>query len=247
MKNKRAIIIGASAGLGRSLSIELAKYGVNQITICSSDIRDLLLLKKHIETVYKVNVHCLELKFDSNYSTADEVIMLIKKQKINLIYFPIGFSCNDALLNKNFDLLKYILDVNFVNITYICSSLFRSEIKIRNILFVGFGSIASARGRSTNVFYSASKRALRSFFESLNHALGDSKSNVQYYELGYLDTSLAVGNTKFFKPANVDQIAKKIISNVNKGSIFAYLPSYWFLIVVIIKLIPNYFFKKLKF
>ena len=247
MNNKNAIVIGASAGLGRSLSIELAKYGVSQITICSSDLRDLLLLKKHIETLYNIRVNCLELKFDSNYSTADKVVTLINKQKINLIYFPIGYSCNDGLINKNFNLSKYILDVNFVNIAYICSSVFKSEIKIRNILFVGFGSIASARGRSTNVFYSLSKRALRSYFESLNHALGDSKSNVQYYELGYLDTTLAVGNTKFFKPANVDQIAKKIISNINKGSIFAYLPSYWFLIMAIIKLIPNYFFKKLKF
>ena len=48
-------------------------------------------------------------------------------------------------------------------------------------------------GRSRNVAYSAAKRALASFFESLRHAFADSGVVVQFYVLGYMDTELAAG------------------------------------------------------
>ncbi len=63
---------------------------------------------------------------------------------------------------------------------------------------VGFGSIAAARGRSGNVVHASSKRALESYFESLRHAWAGQGPRVQFYILGYLDTSLASGRTKLF-------------------------------------------------
>ena len=41
-----------------------------------------------------------------------------------------------------------------------------------------------------NVAYSAAKRALASFFESLRHACADTGVAVQFYVLGYMDTEL---------------------------------------------------------
>ena len=246
MRNKTAIIIGASSGLGRSLSIELAKSAVKKIIICSSDIRDLIPLKKHIEVLYNIDVICSEQKYGLDKDAVSKTVKLIKDLKVNLIYFPIGYSCEDNLANMSSKMSQYIMDVNYFCILQICSALHKMALK-KQMLFVGFGSIAASRGRSNNVIYSSSKRALKSFFESLMHSLRKVDSYVQFYDLGYLNTSLAEGKTKIFRPADIDTIARTIVSNINKKDITMYLPSYWFIVVTIIRLIPNYLFKKINF
>ena len=45
---------------------------------------------------------------------------------------------------------------------------------------VAWGSVAAVRGRRRNVAYSAAKRALQSFFESLRHACVGSSVTVQF-------------------------------------------------------------------
>jgi NAD(P)-dependent dehydrogenase (short-subunit alcohol dehydrogenase family) len=52
---------------------------------------------------------------------------------------------------------------------------------------VAWGSVAAVRGRRRNVAYSAAKRALQSFFESLRHACVGSSVTVQFYVHARLD------------------------------------------------------------
>ncbi len=58
---------------------------------------------------------------------------------------------------------------------------------------VGFGSIAAIRGRRSNVIYASAKRALLSYFESLQHLAVGTPVRVHFYQPGYLATSQTFG------------------------------------------------------
>jgi short-subunit dehydrogenase len=105
-------------------------------------------------------------------------------------------------------------------------------------VIVGIGSIAGFRGRSKNVIYSASKRALVSLFESLRAASRDDLLRVHFYHVGYLDTNLSFGKSMPLVTASADALAARIVRNRAKPSAVFFYPRYWFLIGLFVRAVP---------
>ena len=105
--------------------------------------------------------------------------------------------------------------------------------------------MASSLGRKENMIYSASKRALNSYFESLSATFINSDIKIQFYILGYLDTNLTFDKKLILPKASTKQLSAKVLKNMNKSNIKKYYPSWWGLISYLISLIPFFIIKKL--
>jgi short-subunit dehydrogenase len=112
---------------------------------------------------------------------------------------------------------------------------------------VGFGSIAAVRGRSANVVYSAAKRALESYFESLRHRLTSAKVRVQFYRLGYMDTQQSFGKRLLLPKASPEQIARDVVRNLDRDVGFTTRPRFWIAVSLIVRCLPWALFRRLKF
>lgn len=91
-------------------------------------------------------------------------------------------------------------------------------------VIVGFGSVAAVRGRSYNMSYSAAKRALESYFESLRHALSERDIRVQFYVAGFLDTNLAYGVRTHLPKADPHRLADEVVRQLGKDIGMRYFP-----------------------
>jgi short-subunit dehydrogenase len=242
------LIAGASAGLGRCLSQKLASLGHNLILIASGR-EDLEAMASDLVIRHGVRVEVIPADLSAGNEYLDEVEGAIKSLNgLDGIFCPVGaVSASDGVCLHP-DGLKALTHVNYMSIALLITRLWPFLAQPpRPKVVVGFGSVAAGRGRSQNMAYSAAKRALTSFFESLRHAAAGSNITVQFYILGYLDTNQAFGRKTPLPRAGLERLCQKIMDHLQKDFGTTYYPKYWSLITLFLKATPWFLYKRMKF
>ena len=232
------LILGASSGLGRELANILAQNS-NNLIIISRDERDLKAIRSDLENKYKISV-----KYFAFDASSFEEVKNFLNSNLNLlneiqgVMFPIGMvEEQDEIIN---DMLKSnrLIQANMGTVIYFLSKIFPIFLKKNHGVIVGFGSVSAAIGRDVNTVYAASKRGLESFFESLATTAVNSKIKIQFYTLGYLDSNLAYGMKLLLPKGSINRLANIVYKNLKKNYKKIYYPSWWFLIITLIKVLP---------
>ena len=242
-----AIVVGASAGLGRALSEALAARG-HDLVLVAQDARDVDAQAAWLRLKYSIRV----VSVAADAADLERLLAALRDAtsgmtQIHGLYFPAGFTFENDRGTLGVPETRRLLDVNLTSVIVAVADLMPRMLACGPANIVGFGSIASIRGRNANVVYAAAKRALASYFESLRHRCAGSDVRVQFYQLGYLDTQQTFGRKLLFPPASPERVARYVMNNLNhdKGNIF--LPRYWTVIAAILRLLPWSIYKKLQF
>ena len=241
------IVVGASSGLGRALSERLAKEG-KSLLLASSDHRDLLPLASDLQIRFGTEVHCYSHDAEDHGGFAQGLFNYLRgTEPIDGILFPIGYvhktDCGDLAPSG----IERLVNINFLSVVSVASLLLPRMLENKKGVIVGFGSIAGIRGRGINVVYSASKRALQSYFEGLRHRYERYGLLIQFYILGYLDTNLAFGQKLLLPKADPARVAESVVSNFEKRGGTRYLPRFWRPIGIIVRTLPWLIFKRMNF
>lgn len=242
------LIVGASAGLGRRLSQKLASVGHDLILI-SSDPRDLEAMACDLMIKHRVKVEIISADISAQNEYLDNLEKVINTMGgLDGIFCPVGAVSPVDGVHYNPNRVQYLTYVNYISMVSLITKFWTllTE-RPHQTVVVGFGSIAAARGRRQNIVYSAAKRALRSFFESLRHAAANSNVVVQFYILGYLDTNLAFGRRTLLPRANLESLSQRILDNLHRDFSVAYYPRYWYFLIPVLKMIPWFLFKRMEF
>ena len=106
-------------------------------------------------------------------------------------------------------------------------------------------SVAGDRGRRSNYVYGASKGALNVFLEGVRARLDRVGVQVLTIKPGFVATPMTAHLPQgplFAKPS---QVAQGIVKAIEKRRDVVYLPGFWRVIMLIIRVIPGRIFKKL--
>ncbi len=106
-------------------------------------------------------------------------------------------------------------------------------------------SVAGDRGRQSNYLYGAAKATISTYLSGLRNRL--SKSSIQVLDIkpGFVDTPMTADIPKGALWVQPEDIAIGIEKALSKGKDVVYLPFFWRYIMLIIKNIPEFIFKKL--
>lgn len=107
------------------------------------------------------------------------------------------------------------------------------------------GSVAGDRGRASNYIYGAAKGAVALFMGGVRNRLAKVGVSVLTVKPGFVETPMTAHmkkNALFAKPS---QVGKRIYAAMLKGEDIVYVPSFWMLIMLIIRNIPERLFKRL--
>ncbi|MGA8615097.1 MAG: SDR family NAD(P)-dependent oxidoreductase [Xanthobacteraceae bacterium] len=241
-----ALIVGATSGLGRALTRVLAERG-DDLVLVARDPTDLEAEASHLRTVYGVTVTTIS----SDAAAPDAFVATVSGTAadfgdIRSVLLPIGLSRSSDLGAWPLAQTQTLLDVNFTSVATLVEALLPRLIG-RDSVIVGFGSIAALRGRSANVVYSAAKRALESYFESLRHRLSTTKVRVQFYRLGYLDTQQSFGKRLLLPKASPERIARAVARNLDRDLGITTRPRFWIVVSSIVRRLPWPLFRRLDF
>lgn len=107
-------------------------------------------------------------------------------------------------------------------------------------------SVAGDRGRASNYLYGSAKAAVSAFLSGLGQRLYDEGVNVLVIKPGFVDTPMTAGFRKGALWATPQQVARGIVSAIDKRRPLVYLPWFWRPIMAVIKHIPEFIFRRIK-
>jgi short-subunit dehydrogenase len=241
----KSVVIGGTAGLGRELAAQLALRG-DTLLITGRDQLDLDACVSDLQLRYGANVQgiVVEALDQENYLKSLK-LTAFKFGEINNLFLPIGASNTWDDGNQESAELQGILSSNFLSVVLAVQAFQPHFKKTERVEIVSFSSIATIRGRSVNVIYAASKRALESYFESLKISYLKTNVSIKCYRIGYLDTHQSYGKNLLFPKKDSKKAANYLIRTQNGIHSVNYYPRYWRVLAFFIQLLPPGIYKKI--
>lgn len=242
------VIVGASSGAGRAIAEVFAAKGCDLLLV-SREERDTNAVASDLMLRFGVSVKSVRLDLAAPQPDFSEILDDVRGcgEKFKGLLVPAGATSNMDTLDIDTSAIDGLFRVNCLSICRLINEILRAPLIASVITIVGFGSIASIRGRGSNMIYSSAKMAMRFYFESLRHACVDKDVVVQFYVLGYMDTNLAFAYNVPLPKGAPDELAQRVYRDIQKDIGVRFFPSYWLIIAMIIKLIPWSIYKHLKF
>ena len=111
---------------------------------------------------------------------------------------------------------------------------------------IGIGSVAGDRGRQSNYPYGAAKAGLSVFLQGLRNRLAPAGIHVLTVKPGFVDTPMTQGKEGMFLVATPERVARDVLLAWRKGHDVLYTPWFWRWLLLVIRLIPERVFKRLK-
>jgi hypothetical protein len=107
--------------------------------------------------------------------------------------------------------------------------------------------VAGDRGRASNFVYGASKAGLERLLEGLTQKYADSDIHILTVKPGFVDTPMTAGMVeRKLLLASPERVALDIQRAVSRRQRVVYTPWFWWVIMLIIRNLPWFVFKRLK-
>ena len=237
------LIVGASSDIAKACAREYAKNGYD-LYLASRDSKSLEDFKKDIEvrTARVVKLVDLDiLDFDSHQEFWDSL-----DEKPLGVISAVGYLGNQKKAQSDFSEAKRIIDTNYTGLVSLFNIIADDFEARRSGFIVGISSVAGDRGRKSNYIYGSAKAGFSAYLSGLRNRLYSSQVQVVTVKPGFVDTKMTKGMDLPKKlTAKPNEVAKDIFNAQQKGKDIVYTKWIWRYIMLIIKLIPEWQFKKM--
>lgn len=224
---KKAIIIGATSGIGQSLATLLAQ---NKYRVGITGRREALLRESGLE--YQ--------QMDIT-DTADALCKLerLVAQLGGLDLLIISSGTGDINLPLDFGIEKKTIDVNVTGFTAIADWAYRYFDEQDRGHLVAISSIAGLRGATDAPAYNATKSYQINYLESLRLKAVKSGKPIHVTDIcpGFVDTAMAKGEGLFWV-LPVEKAARQIYTAICRKSNVVYVSKRWGLIAFLLRRLP---------
>jgi decaprenylphospho-beta-D-erythro-pentofuranosid-2-ulose 2-reductase len=158
-----------------------------------------------------------------------------------------GVLGEQASAEHNLDQARSLIDNNFTSAALWVLALLEDRSETAPLTIVGIGSVAGDKGRASNFIYGSAKAGFDRFLEGLQHKYDGSSVRVIRVKPGFVDTPMTAGIEKGGPLwATPDRVAADIARAVSKGPRVVYTPWFWWVIMMIIRHLPWFVFRRLK-
>lgn len=245
---QRALIIGASDGLGAALARKLARDGYSLALLARSEEK-LKFLRSEISAngqVASTYVHDI-----TEYNKTPDLLRKIVADLggLDVVVFVAGVNYPPGGIDKyNFENDRKMIEVNLIGAMAWLTPIAEMFHAAKAGQIVGIASVAGDRGRVGNPGYNTSKAGLATYLEALRNRLTRHGVNVLTVKPGFLKTEMlkaAQGATPF--AIDPEKAADDIVSAMKKRKQVIYTASIWRWIMLAIQLVPSVIFRRLSF
>jgi len=237
------LIIGAKSDIAKALAREYAKHGYN-LYLAARDVNELESFSKDIHTRTQRDVVLVELDildFRSHQRMYDEL-----PYKPLGVISAVGYLGEQEKAQVDFEEAQKIIDTNYTGVVSLLNIIAHDFEKRRSGFIVGISSVAGDRGRKSNYIYGSAKAGLTAYLSGLRNRLYDAQVHVLTVKPGFVATKMTEGMDLPSKlTAQPDEVAHDIFQAQQKGKNVLYTKWIWRWVMLIIRSIPEFQFKKM--
>lgn len=239
------IALGSNSEIAQAFVEKALESGESypKIYLFSSNPETTAKFARHIDVKYlqPSEIFTLDLLENVNYSAFDHI-------NSDVLFCASGFlgqNTEEGLYNdKN---TTQIIDVNYAKLIPVLNFFAQKMERQRAGTMIVLSSVAGERGRQSNFIYGSAKAGLTAYLSGLRNYLFSRKVHVMTVKPGFMQTKMTEGlplNPKL--TATPKQAAKVIFKGFKNRKNVVYVVPVWSFIMLIIRNIPEFIFKKMK-
>jgi short-subunit dehydrogenase len=237
---KKAIVIGASSGIGRETAKLLLKSGY-KVAVTGRRINLLNELQQEFGQI------CVAKEMDiTNFESTISTLAALVQELGGLDLLILSSGTGEINRELNFDIEQVTCQTNVMGFTNIVDWTINYFIAQQTGHLVVISSIAGLRGNKDAPAYNASKAYQINYTEAMRQKVYSLKLPITITDIrpGFVDTDMAKGDGKFWV-ATVEKAGKQIVKAINAKRDIVYVSKRWKLIAILLKILPSFIYKRL--
>jgi len=237
------LILGAGSDIARALAHSFAERG-DDITLASRGVDELGRLAADLEIRHGVTAAAL--RFDALDTDSHRAFYEALPDKPDTVVCAFGYLGEQERAQSDFAETRRIIDTNYTGAVSILE-IAAADMQARGAgAIVGIGSVAGDRGRQSNYIYGSAKGAFAIYLAGLRNRLARTGVHVMTVKPGFVDTKMTAGlDLPAPVTARPEQVAAAIMKGLRRRSNTVYSLWMWRYIMLIIRHIPEFIFKRL--
>ena len=239
------LVLGASSAIARAFAAAVAAKG-HRVLLAGRDLDDLDRTARDIALRYRTTAGALV--FDAvAYETHAAFIAECQNQGEGTLNVFLAFATMPEQEDMDSDvaLARTMIETTYLGAVSMLSRLAPVLEKQAEGRVIILGSVAGDRGRLKNYAYGSAKAGLHAYAQGLRARLVRAGVSVTTIKPGFIDTAMTWGQPGLFLVASPEACAKACLRHAEEGAEVRYVPGFWWLIMTIIKAIPERIFKRL--
>jgi len=243
---KRVLIIGATSAIATACARIWAKEGAELFLVGRnseklSQVSDDLLARG----AKAVTSHILDANdIAAHPAMLDKCISTLTQIDIALIAH--GTLPDQQLCEKDVNFALHEMSNNAISVIALLTLLANQFETQRYGALAVISSVAGDRGRPSNYLYGTAKAAVSTFCEGLRVRLFKVGVSVTTIKPGFVETPMTAGlQLPTVLIAQPEKVALNIVNAIERKTNTLYTPKFWSLIMLIIKLLPSFMFKRM--
>ena len=239
------IVLGSNSEVAQAFVEKVLSEGqrFEKIYLLTSNKENTEKFARHIDVKYVQNSEIIEFDLlkDNDYHRLNHI-------DSDLLFCASGYlGMNTADgLDNDINTTK-IIDINYAKLVPLMNYFAQKFEAKRSGTIIGLSSVAGERGRQSNFIYGSAKAGFTAYLSGLRNYLYDKKVNVLSVIPGFMATKMTEGmplNPKL--TASPKQAANCIYKAYKNKKNVVYVLPIWWVIMMIIRNIPEFIFKRLK-
>ena len=181
LEGKRALVTGASKGIGRAIAQELARAGATVVVGYRSGQDEAEQLAAEIGGI----------AVQADVSSPEDAKRLVEEAgDIDVLVNNAGLTRDGLLARMSDDDWRTVIDTNLSSVFYTCRAVTRPMMKKRSGSIVNISSVVGVHGNWGQTNYAASKAGIIGFTKSIARELGSRNIRANVVAPGYVKTQL---------------------------------------------------------
>lgn len=242
---KKMLIIGATSAIASATARLFANDG-SEMFLIARDSEKLAAVADDLRSrgAGSVDVHEMDvLDYDRHQSAIEDAIAKLGGLDVALIAH--GSLPDQPACEASFELTRQELEVSALSVVSLLTHLANYFEKEKRGSIAVISSVAGERGRKSNYVYGAAKGMVSVYMQGLRNRLYSSNVTVTTIKPGFVSTPMTAAFKKGIVWISPERAALDVHRAIQKGKDVVYVPWYWAWIMLVIRHIPEWLFKRL--
>jgi len=238
------LILGAGSDMAMAIAKTFAQNNYD-VQLAARNAGRLGAFKTDLQLRH--NVACTTHEFDALQYNSHPAFFEQLNPKPTVTVCVFGVMDEEDLAFANWSITERMINSNFTGAVSILNTVARHYQAQKSGCIAGISSVAGERGRQSKLIYGSTKAALTAYLDGLRNKLFKDNVHVVTVKPGFVYTKMTEAlNLPGLLTAQPAEVGSAVFNAVQKKKNIIYVRWMWRWIMLIIKLIPEFQFKKMK-
>ena len=238
------LILGGTSTIARAIAGELAARGFD-LALAGRDAGELAAVAADLRLRHGVttSVHLVDALDVEGHAAALAPCLTPDLRGVVLAF---GYLGDQRRAETDAAEARRILDTNLTGCVTALNLVAAHLARAGDGFVCALSSVAGERGRQSNYIYGAAKAGLTAYLSGLRNRLAGAGVRVLTVKAGVVDTRMSAGAPGSSLAAPPAVVARAVVRAIVRGRDVVYVPWFWRWIMLVIRVIPEPLFKRLR-